>query len=81
MTGVLGSPLGGDGPSALRCSRSGCEDVADVAIRWRNPKIHAPDRRKTWLACAEHTAYLREFLAARAFPLEVLPVADVAGAS
>ncbi|SJM60622.1 hypothetical protein CZ774_10060 [Frigoribacterium sp. JB110] len=39
---------------------------------WRNPKIHSADRRKVWLACDEHVTYLREFLASRSFPLEVV---------
>jgi hypothetical protein len=44
-------------------------------IEWRNPRIHAEDRRKTWVACDEHVGYLRDFLAARDFPLEVQPLA------
>ncbi|WP_308420922.1 hypothetical protein [Microbacterium faecale] len=39
---------------------------------WRNPKIHTPDRRKVWLACAEHADYLHDFLASRAFPVRVV---------
>lgn len=58
-----------DGPA--ECSRAGCRDTAVWAIRWRNPRIHAADRRKTWVACDEHVAYLREFLTARDFPVEV----------
>ncbi|MBL3700284.1 hypothetical protein D3228_11610 [Leucobacter luti] len=59
------------------CSRAGCRDAADWAILWRNPKIHTADRRKTWLACEPHLETLREFLAARDFPLEVRPVSDL----
>jgi hypothetical protein len=44
---------------------------ATTAIEWRNPRIHTGDRVKVWLACDEHVAVLRDFLAARAFPLEV----------
>lgn len=58
-------------PAAPTCSRAGCPAPATWTIRWRNPRIHTGDRRKTWLACDEHVAYLREFLAARDFPLEV----------
>jgi hypothetical protein len=54
-----------------RCSRAGCGADASWQILWRNPRIHTADRRKTWLACDEHVGYLREFLAARDFPLEV----------
>lgn len=53
------------------CSRAGCREVAIWALRWRNPRIHAADRRKTWVACDEHVVYLREFLSARDFPVEV----------
>jgi hypothetical protein len=55
------------------CSRAGCRIEATTAIEWRNPRIHTGDRVKVWLACDEHTAVLRDFLAARAFPLEVKP--------
>ncbi|GLI28891.1 hypothetical protein ARHIZOSPH14_31330 [Agromyces rhizosphaerae] len=63
-------------PEALTCSRAGCTERATHRIDWRNPRIHAADRRKTWLACDEHVGYLRDFLAARDFPLEVGPIAD-----
>lgn len=53
------------------CSRAGCRDEATWSLVWRNPKIHTPDRRKTWLACAEHLEVLRTFLTDRSFPLEV----------
>ena len=65
MIGSLGAaPTGG-------CSRAGCREAATWRIDWRNPKIHAADRVKTWLACDEHVDYLREFLAARSFPVRV----------
>lgn len=73
MSGVLAASLGGE-PDVLECSRAGCRSEAEWALLWRNPKIHGPERRKTWLACAEHLEYLREFLAARSFPLSVLTV-------
>ncbi|WP_442966219.1 MULTISPECIES: hypothetical protein [unclassified Rathayibacter] len=69
-------PLGST-PHAQTCSRAGCTRVASWAVEWRNPRIHAEDRRKTWLACGEHVDYLREFLAAREFPLEVKPLHTV----
>lgn len=55
----------------VTCSRAGCRAPAGWAIRWRNPRIHSAERRKTWVACDEHVSYLREFLAARDFPVEV----------
>ncbi|GGH35034.1 hypothetical protein [Microbacterium album] len=58
-------------PGAPTCSRAGCAAAATRSVLWRNPRIHTPDRRKVWLACDEHVGYLRDFLAARDFPLEV----------
>lgn len=58
------------------CSRAGCRESATWRLDWRNPRIHAADRVKTWLACDDHVDYLREFLAARDFPLTVAPLAD-----
>ncbi|MCG7417900.1 MULTISPECIES: hypothetical protein [Microbacterium] len=55
----------------VTCSRAGCRAQAAWAIRWRNPRIHAVDRRKTWVACDEHVGYLRDFLRARDFPVTV----------
>ncbi len=58
-------------PDRHTCSRAGCVDRASSRIEWRNPRIHGPERTKTWLACDEHVEYLREFLAARDFPVTV----------
>ena len=77
MSGVLSASLGGFPAQVHECSRAECRDPADWAIRWRNPKIHADDRRKVWLACEAHLEYLREFLAARSFPLDVVPIAEL----
>jgi hypothetical protein len=67
-------------PSAEECSRAGCRAQAVHRIEWRNPRIHAEDRRKIWLACDEHVEYLREFLSSRDFPVEVLPLSSVSKA-
>ena len=58
------------------CSRAGCRAAAQWRIDWRNPRIHSADRTKTWVACDEHRDYLREFLAARDFPVSVSPLTD-----
>lgn len=55
------------------CSRAGCHAPATTKIVWRNPRIHTPDRRKIWLACDEHAAFLRDYLAARDFPVTTEP--------
>jgi hypothetical protein len=70
---VISLGLGAE-PAAEECSRAGCRAGAAWRIEWRNPKIHDETRRKVWSACDEHVDYLREFLAARDFPLEVLPL-------
>jgi hypothetical protein len=62
------------GPRRHTCSRAGCREEATAAIEWRNPRIHTGDRVKVWLACDEHVEVLRDFLAARAFPLQVKPL-------
>ncbi len=51
----------------VSCSARGCRQPATVALLWNNPKIHTPDRRKTWLACDEHELSLTQFLSARGF--------------
>jgi hypothetical protein len=59
---------------ATKCSRAGCASPATATVNWRNPRIHTPDRVKVWLACDEHTAYLRDYLEARDFPVVVAPL-------
>lgn len=59
-------------PERLTCSRAGCSLTAGWRIEWRNPKIHAADRVKVWLACDEHRDYLENFLASRDFPVNVV---------
>ncbi|KJQ55595.1 hypothetical protein [Microbacterium sp. SA39] len=53
------------------CSRAGCRSAATKRVVWRNPRIHAADREKIWLACDEHVGFLRDYLAARDFPVTV----------
>lgn len=67
--------IGFGGVDTPRCSRAGCREAAAWAVQWRNPRIHDVDRTKVWLACAEHVDYLREYLEARDFPVEVVPFA------
>ena len=58
----------------LTCSAKGCRAPAVWELRWNNPKLHTPERRKTWLACDEHKQSLGDFLSARSFLREVVPV-------
>lgn len=55
------------------CSAKRCTAPATVELRWNNPKLHAPDRRKVWLACEDHRQSLADFLAARRFLREIEP--------
>jgi hypothetical protein len=71
MIGLGLDPIS-DVPGAPVCARAGCRSAATWRIEWRNPKIHDAARRKIWLACDVHVEFLREFLAARNFPLLVL---------
>ncbi len=55
------------------CSAKGCREPAPWRLRWNNPQLHTPERRKTWLACDEHRASLGDFLGARGFLREIEP--------
>lgn len=63
--------IGADGPLRGRCSRAGCTNPATSKVNWRNPRIHAEDRVKIWLACDEHSEFLRDYLVTRGFPVLV----------
>lgn len=49
------------------CSAKGCRADGVYALRWNNPKLHEPERRKTWLACEAHRESLSDFLSLRGF--------------
>ncbi|MFC4909387.1 hypothetical protein [Actinomadura gamaensis] len=61
----------------LICSSKGCRATAAWALRWNNPKIHTPERRKVWLACDDHRDQLSRFLDRRDFLRDVIPVGDL----
>ncbi|MDJ0335111.1 hypothetical protein QMG83_07725 [Salinibacterium sp. G-O1] len=63
--------MGAEGPLIDRCSRAGCTNPASAKVNWRNPRIHTEDRVKIWLACDEHSEFLRDYLASRSFPVLV----------
>ncbi|XVV14786.1 hypothetical protein ACQP2X_10785 [Actinoplanes sp. CA-131856] len=67
--------LSSAGPRDLepQCSAKGCRADAAWQLLWNNPKLHAPDYRKTWLACDEHRISLGNFLDLRGFLREVTP--------
>ena len=49
------------------CSARGCRSSASYVLVWNNPKVHAPEREKTWVACEEHRQSLADFLDLRGF--------------
>lgn len=66
----------GTGHEPARCSAKGCPAEAVWALRWNNPRLHTPERRKLWAACAEHRDHLATFLDARGFLRDVVPLAE-----
>lgn len=58
---------------APQCSFKGCRASATWALRWNNPKVHTPERRKIWLACDDHREHLSSFLNVRGFLRDVVP--------
>ncbi len=58
------------------CSAKGCREPARSVLVWNNPRLHTPDREKTWVACDAHREHLAQHLDVRGFlrrvdPLEV----------
>ncbi|MFD5508054.1 hypothetical protein [Streptomyces sp. NPDC059761] len=70
----MNSPDSPDSPQAPApsCSAKGCRDAAVWVLAWNNPKLHTPERRKTWLACEEHREHLSRFLGVRGFLKDVV---------
>jgi hypothetical protein len=64
-------------PSDLVCSARGCGAHATWGLRWNNPKLHTPERRKTWLACDAHRESLSEHLEVRGFLRETVSVEEL----
>ena len=61
-------------PDQRVCSARGCRQTGVWELRWNNPRLHPPDRRKSWLACADHREPLSQFLGLRGFLREVVPL-------
>ncbi len=55
------------------CSAKGCRGAATYVIVWNNPKVHTPDREKTWVACEQHRQSLADHLDVRGFLKRVEP--------
>ncbi len=74
LFGSADSPEGPDGPPV--CSAKGCRLPAVWVLVWNNPKLHTPDRRKTWLACEDHRESLSQFLGIRGFLKDTVALTD-----
>jgi hypothetical protein len=59
------------------CSAKGCRANASYGLLWNNPKLHAPERRKTWLACEKHADPLSDFLSKRGFLKDAVLVSEL----
>jgi hypothetical protein len=68
-------PDSGEAPRLI-CSAQGCRREAAWALLWNNPRLHTPQRRKTWLACDDHRETLAGFLTLRGFLRETVPAAE-----
>jgi hypothetical protein len=56
------------------CSAKGCRNRTRWRLIWNNPRLHAPDREKVWVACDEHRESLSHHLAIRSFLRRVEPL-------
>ncbi|MGC5346657.1 hypothetical protein ACPXCE_13655 [Streptomyces sp. DT24] len=72
--GFPGPPA--DDLAAPVCSAKGCRTAAVWVLAWNNPKLHTPERRKTWLACDEHREHLSSFLGVRGFLKDVVALEE-----
>lgn len=63
-----------DDEESVTCSARGCRAPAEHLLVWNNPKVHAPERDKTWVACEQHRASLGEHLDVRGFLRRVEPL-------
>ena len=59
------------------CSARGCRDTGVWAVRWNNPRLPPPERRKIWHACHDHRDQLEQYLAVRGFHRDTLPMTDL----
>ena len=56
------------------CSAKGCRAPARHVLVWNNPRLHTPDREKTWVACDDHRQSLADHLDVRRFLKRVDPL-------
>ncbi|NYI03324.1 hypothetical protein [Allostreptomyces psammosilenae] len=75
LPGLFGGAPTTDGGRPV-CSAKGCRVAAVWVLAWNNPKLHTPERRKTWLACEAHREQLSRFLDVRSFLKDVVTLED-----
>jgi hypothetical protein len=75
MSDSRSGPEAVDGSENI-CSAKGCRAPATWVLAWNNPKLHTPERRKTWLACDEHREHLATVLGSRGFLKDTVPLAE-----
>jgi hypothetical protein len=75
MTEEPGPREPGPQPTPVLCSAKGCRQPAVWLLVWNNPRLHTPDREKTWTACDGHRESLSSHLAVRSFLRRVEPLA------
>ena len=63
-------------PETVVCSAKGCREAAVWVLAWNNPKLHQPERRKTWVACDGHREHLSTFLSVRGFLKDVVELTE-----
>lgn len=74
-TGDDGDMDDDDGPRPeATCSARGCRAEATYVVVWNNPKVHTPEREKTWVACEDHRTSLADHLDVRGFLKRVDPL-------
>ena len=74
LDSLSGNSAGPSGPVTPVCSRKACRHNAAWRLLWNNPRIHTPERRKTWLSCDEHRDWLEDYLRTRGLWKETLPL-------
>ncbi|MDM7989260.1 hypothetical protein [Arthrobacter sp. zg-Y877] len=81
LDSLSGTPAADAGERTPVCSRKACRLDAQWRLLWNNPRIHTPERRKTWLSCGEHRGWLEDYLQTRGLWKETLPLeSDAPGA-
>lgn len=71
------SPAASPGERSVTCSAKGCRVEAAYGLLWNNPKVHTPERRKAWMACAAHADSLSDYLSKKGFLKDAVPVAEM----